>query len=348
MKLKIVVLLVLVTEMLLLNSATELNKILITGGAGFIGSHLGEALLARGEHVVVVDNMNDYYDVRLKEHNLAILKKRAIPGQFTFYKVDICDKEALKEVFEVERPAIICHLAARAGVRSSMEQPKEYIDTNIIGTLYVLEMARNYGIKKIVFASSSSVYGASSVLPFTETDPADRPMSVYAATKRSDELIMYTYHHIYKLPVACLRFFTVYGPRGRPDMAPFKFLDAIYNDKPITQYGDGNSIRDFTYIDDIVAGIVKVIDIDYQFEIFNMGTHSTIKLRDFIKLIEDTVQKKAIINIVPFNTSDMQATQANITKIEQKLGYTATTSIQEGIRKLYEWYCSEYLTLIKN
>jgi len=232
------------------------KKVLVTGGAGFIGSNVADKLLERGDDVVIVDEMNDYYDLQIKEANLKLLKQKYGPVRLSVYRGDICDEDFMLDLFETERPNFICHMAARAGVRPSIQDPYVYIHSNIKGTTRLLEFAHQFGIKNFVFASSSSVYGGSTSTYFSENESVDNPVSPYAASKKACELLAYTYHHLYNLNVTGLRFFTVYGPRGRPDMAPFKFIDRISRGLEIQQFGDGNSSRDYTYIDDIVDGVI--------------------------------------------------------------------------------------------
>lgn len=320
------------------------KRILVTGGAGFIGSHVAENLAQRGDLVIIVDTLNDYYATALKQHNLSCVFAKATDANVIFYQTDICDKQALEKIFKDEKPDIVCHLAARAGVRPSVDNPDVYMQTNVAGTVTILELAHTYNVGHIVLASSSSVYGAQSKLPFTENDPCDQPCSPYAATKRASELLAYTFFHLYGYSISCLRFFTVYGPRGRIDMAPFKFVDAVYNNFAIEQFGDGTAIRDFTYIDDIVDGIIKAIDTPCGFEIFNLGRGEPVVLKDFISTIEDVVQKRATIHIKDALPGDVPCTFADISKAQRILGYQPKTSIKEGIQHLYAWYQNVFLT----
>lgn len=320
----------------------ENNTVLLTGGAGFIGSHVAEALLKKGHSVIIVDNLHPYYDLRLKRANIADIVS-TYKDHLKFYQTSICDKKALDKIFARERPSYICHLAACAGVRASIEDPALYIDTNIQGTLTLLELAKQYPVKNCVIASSSSVYGQSKKVPFVESDVVDMPCSPYAMSKRAGELLSYTYHYLYNIPCTCLRFFTVYGPRGRPDMAPFLFLDAIYQQKPIKQFGNGMAIRDFTYIDDIVNGIVQALDRPLGFEIINLGRGEPVVLKDFIATIEVITGKKAIIEETSAFAGDVSITHADIKKAQALLGYQPKISVQEGIQKMFDWYITDYL-----
>lgn len=310
-------------------------KILVTGCAGFIGSHVTEALLKRGDSVIGIDNLNDYYDVKKKEKNLEILKKHK---DFNFYKENIRNYEELKKIFEKEKPEKVVHIAARAGVRPSIKDPLLYHDVNVRGTLNLLDLAKDYKVKSFVFASSSSVYGNQKKIPFSETDDVSNPISPYAATKKAAELLCHTYHHLYNMKITCLRFFTVYGPRGRPDMAPYKFTKLIMGGKPIPKYGDGTTKRDYTYVTDIVKGVIAAVDKELDFEIVNLGNNRPIELNEFIRVIERVTGKKAIINQMPMQQGDVNITYANITKAQKLLGYKPETSIEEGMKKFVEWY----------
>jgi UDP-glucuronate 4-epimerase len=294
-------------------------KILVTGAAGFIGSHVAEALLKRGDLVVGVDNLNDYYDVKFKKHNLEILKKHK---GFKFYKADICSHKAVKKIFEKERP----------------ENPLLYADTNIKGTLNLLELSRHYKVRSFVSASSSSVYGNQKKVPFSEKDNVDNPISPYAATKKAGELHCHTYHHLHNMKITCLRFFTVYGPRGRPDMAPYMFVESVSKGIPIKKFGDGKSRRDYTFITDIVAGVIAAADKELEFEIINLGNNKPISLNDFIAIVEKLVGKKAIINELPMQPGDVDTTYADISKAKKLLGYNPKTSFENGMKEFVEWY----------
>jgi len=314
------------------------ERILLTGGAGFIGSHLSERLLRDGHTVIIVDCLTPYYDPKIKQKNLKQIKASDQFNRLRVYYDDIHDQEKLKTIFQTEKPTVICHVAACAGVSPSLEKPEMYVHTNVMGTLHIFEMARMFGVKHIVFASSSSVYGQSTEAPFVEIAAADRPCSPYAVTKRAGELLAHTYTHLYGITCNCLRFFTVYGPRGRPDMAPFKFMDAIYHGRAITQFGDGSSLRDFTYIDDIVDGIVRGLDYRHGFEIFNLGRGEPVTLKTFIQTLEAVVGKKAKIIIKDNQAGDVPATHADIKKAEKLLGYQPKISLRQGLERMFAWY----------
>lgn len=319
------------------------KKVLVTGGAGFIGSNVAEYLLERGDDVVIVDEMNQYYDVRIKESNIALLRSKYPDSKrLTFYKGDICDTEFMENVFKTEKPKWVCHMAARAGVRPSIEDPFVYIHSNIKGTTHLMEMSHKYGIENFVFASSSSVYGGSKSTFFSEEESVDNPVSPYAASKKACELLAYTYHHLYKLNVSALRFFTVYGPRGRPDMAPFKFIDRVSRGEQLQQFGDGSSSRDYTYISDIVDGIVRAIDRPHPYEVFNLGKGNGTSLKDFISLVQKYVGKKANIKVMPDQPGDVPYTCADVGKAHELLGYKAKVSFEEGIRRTVLWYKKTY------
>ncbi len=314
--------------------------VLVTGGAGFIGSYVAEALLLRGDRVVIVDEINDYYDVSVKEMNLQLLGEKFTNGQLTVCRGDICDLDFIGGVFERHRPNYICHLAARAGVRPSILDPYIYVHSNVEGTTRLLDLARLYECKNFVYASSSSVYGSSSSTVLSEKDVVETPVSPYAATKKACELIAYTFHHLYGLNTTGLRFFTVYGPRGRPDMAPFKFIERIYHQQPIQQFGDGSTSRDYTYITDIVDGVVRAIDRPLGYQVFNLGNGRPQLLKNFIALVEDCVEKKAIIEYLPEQPGDVSHTCADISKASQLLGYRPSVPFEVGIRITAEWYVS--------
>ena len=295
--------------------------ILVTGGAGFIGSHTCERLLKEGHTVVCADNFNDSYDPKQKRDN-------------------ILDDVKLARLFKEHKISKIIHLAARAGVRPSLREPCLYFDVNVKGTINLLELAKQQDVENFIFGSSSSVYGNSSKVPFSETDATESQISPYAASKKCGELLCRTYSEIYGLNITCLRFFTVYGPRGRPDMAPFKFFDSIYNGREIEMYGDGTSERDYTYIADIVDGIVRALDRKFRYEIFNLGGSDPISLRRFISVIEEVAGKKAHIIQRPIPLGDVQRTYADISKAGRLLGYKPKTDITEGMRQFASWYHS--------
>eukprot|EP00566_Odontella_aurita_P010830 CAMPEP_0113566978 /NCGR_PEP_ID=MMETSP0015_2-20120614/23021_1 /TAXON_ID=2838 /ORGANISM="Odontella" /LENGTH=403 /DNA_ID=CAMNT_0000469323 /DNA_START=321 /DNA_END=1532 /DNA_ORIENTATION=+ /assembly_acc=CAM_ASM_000160 len=318
------------------------KKVLVTGGAGFIGSHVAEYLLERGDDVVIVDEMNDYYEIRIKESNLDLLLQKYGPDRVSIHRGDICDETFMLNVFETTRPEWICHMAARAGVRPSIQDPHVYIHSNVRGTTHLMELSHRFGVKNFVFASSSSVYGGSKSTFFSESESVDNPVSPYAATKKACELLAYTYHHLYKLNVSGLRFFTVYGPRGRPDMAPFKFIDRVSRGLEIQQFGDGSSSRDYTYIADIVDGIVKAIDRPHPYEIFNLGKGSGTSLKEFISIVERHTGKTAKIKQLPDQPGDVPYTCADVRKAQEMLGYRAKVPFDEGIRRTAKWYQGAY------
>jgi len=311
------------------------NSILLTGAAGFIGSHTADKLLARGDKVIAVDNFNDYYDPALKEANVA---PHAHNKNYVLHRIDFSDFEAISSVFEEHKIDKIIHLGARAGVRPSIANAHIYEQTNIKGTLNLLELARKHQIKTVVMASSSSVYGERKDYPFKETDNVDHPISPYAATKKATELFGYTYHYLHGMNIACLRFFTVYGPRGRPDMIPMMFMKKILAGEPIDQFGDGSSMRDYTYVDDIVSGVIASCDTIKGYEIFNLGNDSPVKLSEFISTLEHVLGKKAQINIKPPFAGDVPLTYADITKARKMLNYDPKTKIDQGLKNMYEWY----------
>lgn len=313
--------------------------ILVTGAAGFIGSHTTRVLLERGDHVIGVDDFNDYYDVTLKEARAAQFEGEA---NFKLYRGDICDEEAMKRVFEENKIDKVCHLAARAGVRYSIEHPLLYEQVNVHGTTLLMELSKNHDVPHFVFASSSSVYGGNTKVPFSEDDPVDHPISPYAATKKACELMGHTYHHLHGLQVTGLRFFTVYGPWGRPDMALFMFTKAISEGNPIDVYNHGEMKRDFTYIDDIVQGVVASLDNPFPYEIFNLGNSNTVELEHFIATIEAALGKKAIRNDMPMQPGDVPMTYADIDKAKRILNFEPKTNIEEGIHNFINWYQSYY------
>lgn len=309
--------------------------VLVTGCAGFIGSHVAENLLKRGDIVIGIDEVNDYYDVKQKEANLKILDKFY---NFTFYKQDLADLDKLKTVFEKHKFTHVAHLGARAGVRPSIENPFIYEQSNIKVTLNLLELSKDSNIENFVLTSSSSVYGNSKKIPFLETDNVDNPISPYAATKKSTELLGYTYHHLYGLNINVIRPFTVYGPRGRPDMAPFIFPSKISKGESIKKFGDGSTKRDYTYIDDFVKGFISALDKPLGYEVFNLGNESPVSLNEFIETIEEIVGKKAIINQMDMQAGDVEITYADISKAKKLLNYEPKTNIKEGLREFYNWY----------
>jgi UDP-glucuronate 4-epimerase len=312
--------------------------ILITGAAGFIGYHVARKLCALGEKVVGIDSVNDYYDPTLKAARLRILESEK---NFAFFKLDLCDFTGLTELFDRFDFDRICHLAAQAGVRYSLSNPFAYQKSNNEGFLNVLEMARKHPVRNLVYASSSSVYGANTKLPFSEDDRTDHPVSLYAATKKANEMVAHSYSHLFSIPCSGLRFFTVYGPWGRPDMALFLFTKAILAGEPIEVYNEGRMKRNFTYIDDIVEGVVVALNNPVPYEIYNIGNSRAEELMDFIGEIEKNVGKKAVIRYLPMQPGDVVATVADITKL-QRLGYSPKTNIDAGIKKFVAWYREYY------
>ncbi|MDQ1284467.1 MAG: UDP-glucuronate 4-epimerase [Patescibacteria group bacterium] len=313
-------------------------KVLITGGAGFIGSACAKKLMDRGDKVVLIDNFNDYYDPSLKEARIKKFLKGYKPK---LYRGDIRDEKLIEKIFKKERIDKVIHLAAMAGVRYSLTNPKLYFDVNVMGSLNLLEAAVKYKIKNFVFASSSSVYGNNKKVPFSESDPVDTPISPYAASKKTDELIAHTYHHIYGLNVTALRFFTVYGPWGRPDMALFLFTDAIMKNQPINVFNRGKMSRNFTYIDDIVSGTLTVLDKCKGYGVMNIGGDKEETLMRYIEVLEKNLGKVAKKNLMPMQPGDVPKTVADIRKL-RKLGWKPTTRIEQGIKNFVEWYREYY------
>lgn len=315
-------------------------KILITGGAGFIGSATAKKLMDRGDKVVLIDNFNDYYDPKLKRDRISKFLKD-YKGKFVMYKGDIRDAKFLDRVFKKEKPAKVLNLAAMAGVRSSLLDPALYADVNVMGFIALLETAVKYKVKNFVYASSSSVYGNNTKTPFAETDPVDTPISPYAATKKANELIAHTYSHIYKLPTTGLRYFTVYGPWGRPDMALYKFVTNTIEGKPIDVYNKGKMSRNFTYIDDIVSGSIVALDTIQPYAVMNIGGDKEETLMRFIEVIEQCVGKKAKKRMLPIQPGDVPSTVADIGKL-RALGWKPETRIEEGIKNFVDWYRGYY------
>lgn len=319
-------------------SRTNMAKILVTGGAGFIGSHLAKKLIGRGDAVIIIDNFNDYYDPKLKYDRIKHILKGC---KFKLYKGDIRDYKLLEKIFKKEKFDKIVHLAAMAGVRNSLVDPFTYTEINVMGTVNLLELSIKHKIKNFVYASSSSVYGNNKKLPFSEADSVDHPISIYAATKKADELVAHVYSHVYKLPTTGLRFFTVYGPWGRPDMALFLFTDAIIKGKTIQVNNYGKMTRNFTYVDDIVNGTIKVLDADLPYGVMNIGGDREDSLLKFIEIIENNIGQKAKKKLVPLPAGDVVATVADIRKL-RKLGWKPTTRIEVGIKNFVKWYKDYY------
>jgi UDP-glucuronate 4-epimerase len=312
----------------------EKSCILVTGGAGFIGSHLCEYLLGSGHKVVCVDNFNSFYDPGIKEQNISALISSE---DFNLVKADIRDKARLAEIFEENNPDLVIHLAAMPGVRPSIKDPFLYYDVNVNGTLTVLETMRRYGVKRMIFASSSSVYGNNSKIPFSESDPVDSPISPYASSKRACELLCSTWHSLYQFEIFCLRFFTVYGPRQRPDLAIHSFTNKILDNSPLQIYGDGSSFRDYTYIDDVLQGINNAINRLKGFNIYNIGESRKVLLSEVIETIENALGKKAIKEYLPFQAGDVNATFADISKARKELDYNPSFDFREGIAEFIRW-----------
>ncbi|ACL63602.1 NAD-dependent epimerase/dehydratase [Anaeromyxobacter dehalogenans 2CP-1] len=314
---------------------------LVTGAAGFIGFHLAKALLDRGDVVLGVDSMVPYYDVRLKEARLAQLTGR--PG-FTFERLDLADREATSRLFERGGFGAVVHLAAQPGVRYSLENPHAYVDANVTGFLDVLEGCRRHPVRHLVYASSSSVYGGNTKVPFAVTDNVDHPVSLYAATKKANELMAYTYSHLFAIPATGLRFFTVYGPWGRPDMAPMLFARAILEGQPIKVFNHGQMRRDFTYVDDIVEGVIRVLDrppaagVVPPHRLYNIGNSQPVELLRFIDVMEAALGKKAVRELLPMQPGDVPATFADVSDLERDVGFRPATSIEEGVRRFVAWY----------
>lgn len=323
-----------------------MEKILVTGGAGFIGFHLTKRLLDLNYEVMAIDNLNDYYDVKLKEERLRILEKNS---SFSFRKIDISNKEELENIFKENNFDIVINLAAQAGVRYSIDHPDSYIVSNIIGFYNILECCRNYPVKHLLFASSSSVYGKNKKVPYSTDDKVDQPVSLYAATKKSDELLAYAYSNLYDIKVTGLRFFTVYGPYGRPDMAYFSFTKNIIDDKEIKVFNNGDMYRDFTYIDDIVEGIIELLDKaplkdenGVSYKIYNIGNNHPVKISKFIEILEKEIGKEAKKFYLPMQPGDVYQTYADITDLTKETGFVPKISLEEGLNKFVNWYKEFY------
>ena len=343
-------------------------KILVTGTAGFIGFHLAKKLLELGHEVIGIDNINDYYDINLKYARLAELgidrneieSKKLSNINYTlstkfplhkFYKANLEDTEAINHIFEVEKFDSVVNLAAQAGVRYSIENPHAYIQSNVVGFMNILEACRNYGVKNLAYASSSSVYGTNTSQPFKTTDMTDTPVSLYAATKKSNELMAHTYSHLYGIKTTGLRFFTVYGPWGRPDMAPMLFTSAITEDRPIKVFNNGEMSRDFTYIDDIVDGIIKVLNDQLSttpYKVYNIGNNAPVSLMEFIETIENAIGKKAEKNFMPMQDGDVVSTYADVSGLMNDFGYKPDTDLKDGIEQFVKWYTEFYVNQNNN
>lgn len=335
-------------------------KVLITGAAGFIGMHLALRLLERGDHVVGIDNFNDYYDVSLKERRLQEIQAAARDGQFDFFRLDLADRTGMDRLFAEHGFDAVINLAAQAGVRYSIENPLAYVDSNLVGFAHVLEGCRHHGVKHLVYASSSSVYGANETMPFSVHHNVDHPLSLYAATKKANELMAHTYSHLYGLPTTGLRFFTVYGPWGRPDMALFKFTKNILAGKPIDVFNYGKHRRDFTYIDDIVEGVVRTLDhtatsnpqwsglapdpgsSKAPWRVYNIGNQNPVELMDYIAALEQALGRKAELNLLPLQPGDVPDTYADVEQLVQDVGYRPATPVAEGVRRFVAWYRTYY------
>ncbi len=332
-------------------------KILVTGTAGFIGSHLAERLLARGDEVVGIDNLNDYYDPNLKAARLERLQKNP---KFRFRKLDLGDRLGIELLFREESIQRVAHLGAQAGVRYSLNNPHVYVESNVTGFLHILEGCRHHRIEHLVYASSSSVYGLNRKMPFCLEDSVDHPVSLYAATKKANELMAHTYSHLYQIPTTGLRFFTVYGPWGRPDMAYFKFTQSILAGKPIEVYNHGKMLRDFTYVDDIVEGVIRVLDqaavpnpkwdgavpdnstSSAPYRLYNIGNHQPVELGHFIETLEELLGRKAEKQFLPMQPGDVLETSADVGALERAVGFSPKTPIREGLRRFVEWYREYY------
>ncbi len=335
-------------------------KILVTGAAGFIGAEVCNTVLSHGHRVVGIDNINDYYDINLKEARLQRIENSINSDNFTFQKIGIEDRVSVETLFNQHKFDKVIHLAAQAGVRYSIENPHAYVDSNLVGFVNILEGCRHHNVQHLVYASSSSVYGANETMPFVESDNVDHPVSLYAASKKANELMAHTYSHLYNLPTTGLRFFTVYGPWGRPDMALFKFTKAILEGDEIQVYNYGDHYRDFTYIDDIVDGILKALDntasadTDWNgkspnpatskapYRVYNIGAHDPVHLLSFIETLEEALGVKAKKNLLPMQAGDVIATYANVDALGEATGYRPKTSIKEGVGKFVEWYKAYY------
>lgn len=336
-----------------------MHRVLVTGAAGFIGYHLSERLIADGAHVIGIDNLNAYYDVSLKQARLERLLKHG--RAFEFFRIDVADNEDIRSLFAQARPDIVVNLAAQAGVRYSLKNPHAYINSNIVGFLNILEACRHHGVKHLIYASSSSVYGANTKMPFSVHHNVDHPLSLYAATKKANELMAHTYSHLYGLPTTGLRFFTVYGPWGRPDMALFIFTKAIFEGRPIQLFNNGNMKRDFTYIDDIVEALVRLVEKEpptgnpdwsgdnpdpatsfAPYRIYNIGNNNPVELNYFVEVLEKAIGRKAIKEYLPMQPGDVPATYANVDALVRDVDFKPATPIEVGIERFVKWYREYY------
>jgi len=315
-----------------------MKRVLVTGGAGFIGSHLCQRLLGEGYEIVCLDNFDPFYDPAIKRKNLAEIQATTGDGEFQLVEGDIREKGMLEDLFKRSSFDLVIHLAARAGVRPSIQQPLLYEEVNVTGTLNLLEVCREFGVMDLIFGSSSSVYGKNPTVPFTEADRLEAMISPYAVTKRVGELFCYAYHHLYGLNIFCLRFFTVYGPRQRPEMAIHKFTRLIHEGEQIPLFGDGTSRRDYTYIDDIVEGVMGAVRNLGGYEIFNLGESKTIPLRELVSLLEGALGKKAVVEELPEQPGDVPITYADITKARRRLGYDPQVGVEEGVERFVRWF----------
>lgn len=329
-----------------MNELDTAKTYLVTGGAGFIGYFLSKRLLERGARVIGFDNLTDYYDVKLKEERLKNLMQY---GEYTFYKGDLAEAEDVNTVFEKYRPDIVVNLGAQAGVRYSIDNPESYIESNIIGFFRILEACRHYPVHHLVYASSSSVYGGNDKVPFETTDMVDRPVSLYAATKKSDELMAYAYCKLYGIKATGLRFFTVYGPMGRPDMAYFKFAKKIMEGEPIQIYNNGDMMRDFTYIDDVVTGVVNILcnppkedDLGAAYKIYNIGNHKPVRLMDFIETLERCLGREAVKEYLPMQPGDVYQTYADVSDLMHDYDFKPDTPIEDGLKEFVAWFKEYY------
>ncbi|HIG39397.1 MAG: NAD-dependent epimerase/dehydratase family protein [bacterium] len=324
--------------------------ILVTGAAGFIGFHVTQKLLDRGNSVIGIDNLNNYYDVSLKQARLENIASRDSKKQFSFKKIDIVDSEQLQSIARDHEVTAIVHLAAQAGVRYSIENPQAYIQSNVVGFMNVLDLSRTSEVEHLVYASSSSVYGNNAKVPFSTIDAVDHPISMYAATKKSNELMAHVYSHLHKIPTTGLRFFTVYGPWGRPDMSPFIFADAIFNNRVIKLFNHGKHQRDFTYVDDIVDGVISVLDKppgndeedSAPYSVYNIGNNQPVELLDYVRALENTIGKQARTELVPLQPGDVVTTYADIDDLRHRFGFEPETPLDIGIGKFVKWYKAYY------